>query len=342
MADIRPKAVATANEYNQGDIATLDDAMTRRLIASVVLTESRGGDLDMTNRLGYVGRYQAGAQWLADAGYVNKEKLGEAMSGHRSEWAWASSGGVPGDMSKFLENPGNWNKGLSLEQYKQSPELQDKAFKINAERAYGKALGEGVLSENDKQEKIAGFLKAEHIAGYGAAKAAVTGGRATRDGNGVSNYDLMHDITRDRDGLGKHMTQSSPDQSIAASDKTHAPAVLLSHPDHQDHDRYKRVYELLDKVGGFSSVVAQQNAAGVIAHQSKDIGMSQVHAIFENKKSELFPTQDPGMAHERTFKVERAHIELHPIAESTKQIDTLNLRLAQLPENPQQSRNMTV
>lgn len=45
MADIRQKAVATANTYDQGDIAGLDAAMTRRLIASTVLTESHGGDL---------------------------------------------------------------------------------------------------------------------------------------------------------------------------------------------------------------------------------------------------------------------------------------------------------
>ena len=92
MADIRQKAVATANSYDQGNIAGLDDAMTRRLIASTVLTESHGGDLAVTNRQGYVGRYQAGAGWLADAGYVNADKLKEAMSGYKSEWAWASAG----------------------------------------------------------------------------------------------------------------------------------------------------------------------------------------------------------------------------------------------------------
>lgn len=54
MADNRLKAVATARAYDQGNIATLDDAMTRRLVASTVLTESYGGDLAPINRLGYV------------------------------------------------------------------------------------------------------------------------------------------------------------------------------------------------------------------------------------------------------------------------------------------------
>ncbi len=61
MADRREHAVATAQAYHQGNIAGLDDAMTRRLVASVVMTESNGGNLSVTNKQGYVGRYQAGA-----------------------------------------------------------------------------------------------------------------------------------------------------------------------------------------------------------------------------------------------------------------------------------------
>ncbi|WP_207759709.1 hypothetical protein [Xanthomonas prunicola] len=67
MADRREKAAATAQAYSQGNIAGLDDHATRRLIASTVMTESNGGDLSITNKQGYVGRYQAGAGWLADA-----------------------------------------------------------------------------------------------------------------------------------------------------------------------------------------------------------------------------------------------------------------------------------
>ena len=197
MADRRERAVATAQDYHQGNIAGLDDAMTRRLVASVVMTESSGGDLAVTNKQGYVGRYQAGAGWLADAGYIDKDKLQEAMKGYRSEWAWASKG----HMTEFLNDPSNWKHGLSLEKYKASPELQDDAFRINSSNAYRQAVKNGVLHEDDKPEKIAGFLKARHIAGYGGAVAAATGGRVMRDSNGTSNYDYMHDITRNRDGL---------------------------------------------------------------------------------------------------------------------------------------------
>jgi len=190
--------------YHQGNIAGLDDANTRRLIASTVLTESNGGDLTITNREGYIGRYQAGASWLADAGYIDREKLRNALAGYRSEWAWASAG----HMTIFLNDPSNWTSGLNLEKYKASAELQDNAFRINSSSSYNQAIRNGVLRTSDNQEKIAGFLKARHIAGYGGAVAAVTGGQEVRDNNGTSNYNYMEDITRNRDGLSGRMDQS--------------------------------------------------------------------------------------------------------------------------------------
>ncbi|OAX64736.1 hypothetical protein A6R71_01725 [Xanthomonas translucens pv. arrhenatheri] len=183
--------------------------MTRRLVASTVMTESRGGDLQITNKQGYVGRYQAGAGWLADAGYVDKEKLAEAMkrdgfdpakvSG--AEWKWAVKGG----MTSFLKDESNWNNGLSLDKYKASADLQDNAFKINSDSAYRQATKAGILKPGDDEAKVAGFLKARHIAGYGGALAAITGGRVISDSNGTSNYDYLHDITRNRDGLNQYM-----------------------------------------------------------------------------------------------------------------------------------------
>lgn len=227
MADNRLKqsAVATAELYNQGNIAGLNDAMTRRLIASVVLTESHGGKLDVTNAQGYVGRYQAGAGWLADAGYINGEQLRAAMAGYKSEWAWADSGNK-NNMDLFLANPSNWNNGLSLAKYKASAELQDSAFKINSDAAYKRAIREGVLHSGDDGELIAGFLKARHIAGYGGARAAVAGGREMSDSNGTSNFDYLYDISRNRDGLDQFMRSSTQHQAV----KDHAHDLSDSRP----------------------------------------------------------------------------------------------------------------
>ncbi len=197
------KSVATAQAYDQGNIRGLDDAMTRRLIASTVYTESNGGDLEITNRQGYIGRYQAGAGWLADAGYVDQEKLRTAMSGYRSEWAWAETGG----MTRFLQDPRNWNDGLNVDTYKARPDLQDQAFKINSDAAYQRAVRNELLDENDAPDRIAGFLKARHIAGYGGAKAVLEGRAPRSDSNGTSNYDYFNDIARNEDGLDRLMTQ---------------------------------------------------------------------------------------------------------------------------------------
>ena len=231
--ELKRRSVATAESYSQGNIASLDDAMTRRLIASVVLTESRGGNLGITNAQGYAGRYQAGAQWLVDAGYVDDDKLKAAMKGYRTEWAWADAGRRD-NMDKFLADPSNWKNGLSLEKYLGSAELQDQAFKINSDKAYRQAIRQGVLDADDSPEKVAGFLKARHIAGYGGARAAVTGGREIADANGTSNYDYYNDIATNRDGLNQWMgrgrtadgnTQTPTTQTTTQQPTTTRPAA---------------------------------------------------------------------------------------------------------------------
>jgi peptidoglycan hydrolase-like protein with peptidoglycan-binding domain len=192
------KSAAAAQAWNQGAIAGLDEAMTRRLVASTVYTESNGGDLAITNDQGYVGRYQGGASWLVEAGLVNREKFEQAFaaSGYSREWDWAEAGG----MTQFLQNAGNWNNGLSLEQYKASAELQDGAFKTICDGAYRQAVNSGLIHDGDSQEHIAGLLKARHISGMGGA-AKVVQGVAVGDVNGTSNLDYYNDVAINQDRL---------------------------------------------------------------------------------------------------------------------------------------------
>lgn len=218
MSHREEKAVATAIAYNQGDIAGLDDAMTRRLIASTVLTESNGGDLDITNSLGFVGRYQAGAGWLADAGYVDGEKLHAAMvkDGFTRESKW----GAKGHMTEFLKDPANWKNGLSLDQYEASAELQDRAFKIISDKAYNQAIKEGVLSVGDDPATVAGFLKARHISGPAGARKALEG-VAVSDDYQTSNIKYMEDITHDGDGLDRLMSRDPQRRSLTQVNTLH-------------------------------------------------------------------------------------------------------------------------
>ncbi|PPT73864.1 hypothetical protein XaplCFBP3122_18980 [Xanthomonas arboricola pv. populi] len=255
--------------------------MTRRLIASTVMTESNGGDLQITNKQGYVGRYQAGAGWLADAGYVDRAKLNDAMTDagfdpqkvRGAEWKWASSGG----MTRFLEDSSNWKNGLSLEQYKSSAALQDGAFKINSDKAYSQAIRNGVLDEGDDPAKVAGFLKARHISGYGGAREAVTGGRVISDSNGTSNYDYMHDITRNRDGMDQYM---QPGRSHAKHANTSAVAQQPKRD--ASHDGKLEQGERGEQVKQLQSQLAQLGAVGRDGkplHADGDFGGNTKYAV---------------------------------------------------------------
>jgi hypothetical protein len=338
MADIRQKAVATAYDYNQGNIAVLDDNMTRRLVASVALTESRGGNPELTSRQGFVGTFQHGAQALADAGFVDQTKLAAAMAGFKSEWAWANSGG----MTQFLENRENWKNGLSLEQFKQSPELQNEAFKRNAERAYERAVSDGVLKEGDKPEKIAGFLKVEHVMGYGHAKAAANGERVFRGPDGTSNYDYFHDITRNRDGLDKHMAEQRQTRQVEPEKTATADLLLVSNPNHPEYARYRHCYDLVRNTSCSVAVTEGEriNIAGVVAMGCKERDLTP-HVILENKNRELFPTQDPGKPHEKTFKVDPEQAGKFDIAKSTEVINGLPSNSIAVHDNMQRVRTFT-
>jgi hypothetical protein len=345
MADTRERAVATAYEYQQGNIAGLDDITTRRLIASVVLNESRGGDLAITNHAGFVGRYQVGAAMLAETGYVDQDKLKAAMGDQRSEWSWAKSGG----MSKFLEEPSNWNNGLSLDKYKQSAELQDNAFKTHADNVYGRGVQQGVLNQNENPERIAGFLKAEHMAGFNAAAEAINGGRMIRDANGNSNYSYMHDITRDADGLNKYMAQAK-NQAFGAQvkieDLSGVPAgesgplkigavvrndelPSISYTSNNDHKLYKEALIGINALPAntFKNDEERQMAAATLALDAQKKGLNQIDQVKISSNGEnLIAIQgkdDPNPANLRTH-IKMSDVQGKSSEEIASQFQALN------------------
>jgi hypothetical protein len=364
MADTRERAVATAYEYQQGNIAGLDDTTTRRLIASVVLSESRGGDLAVTNHAGFVGRYQAGAAMLAESGYVDQDKLKTAMGDQRSEWSWAKSGG----MTKFLEEPSNWNNGLSLDKYKQSAELQDNAFKTHADNAYSRGIQQGALNENDKPERIAGFLKAEYMAGYGAAAEAMNGGRMMKDANGNSNYSYMHDITRDGDGLNKYMTQAQTHtygSQVKIEDLTNGPqgesgpmkigAVVrndelpsISYTSSNDHKLYKEALIGINTLPAntFKNDEERQMAAATLALDAQKKGLNQIDQVKISTNGEnliaIQGKEDPNPGNLRTH-IKMSDVQDKSSEQIASQFQTLNesVKMAQKepPKEPTKELN---
>lgn len=203
LSGVSAKAVHTASQYKAGNIGGLDDAMTRRLVASTVQTESAGGNPSVVNSGGYLGRYQAGAAWLADAGMikggaenVKRAKKQDGYAG-KSDWAWASSGG----MTKFLKDSRNWTEGMSREKYLSSPEIQDKAFQKATSKSYDQLKRMGAITSNTPQTQVAGLLKAAHLGGVGNANKVANGAIGATDSNGTSTRKYYNDIVQNNDGL---------------------------------------------------------------------------------------------------------------------------------------------
>jgi hypothetical protein len=197
------KAAETAQAYSAGNIAGLDDAQTRALVASTVLTESGGGKLDEVNKQGYIGRYQAGASWLAGAGLMKggDKAVKDAMKtdGFSNEWKWAESGG----MTRFLSNDANWADGMSRSKYLASASAQDAAFKTVSDKNYADLLKRGVVKPGYLPEVVAGYLKTTHIGGAGGALAVSKGGQGASDANGTSARKYFDDVAGDRHGFNR-------------------------------------------------------------------------------------------------------------------------------------------
>jgi len=188
------RAMETAADYRQGNIAGLDDAHTRALVASTAETESSGGKLDAVNSAGYMGRYQAGAAWLADAGLMKggSKAVQAAMKadGFTNEYKWGQSGG----MTRFLKNTDNWKEGLDYDKYLASADVQDAAFRTNSDKTYRWLVSENLINADTPQAEIAGLLKARHISGHGGAKQVARGGTGPVDANGTSARKYYDDL----------------------------------------------------------------------------------------------------------------------------------------------------
>jgi hypothetical protein len=219
------KAAETAHAYSAGNIAGLDDAQTRALVASTVLTESGGGKLDEVNKQGYMGRYQAGASWLSSAGLMKggDKAVKDAMKadGFNSEWKWAESGG----MTRYLSKDSNWVDGMSRSKYLASAGAQDSAFKTVNDKTYADLLKRGVIKPGDSPEVVAGYLKTAHLAGAGGAVAVSKGGQGASDANGTSARKYFDDVAGDRHGFNQAF-KNAGQASVTATPQ--APAISAS------------------------------------------------------------------------------------------------------------------
>lgn len=341
MADPRQQAVEIAQTYDQGPIDGLDDTMTRRLVASVVFTGRRGGDPEAVDRFGHLGRYQVGAGWLVQAGLVDPARRDAAMAaeGARNERQWARDGG----MDRFLREPAHWTGGASREVFLATSTHQDRAFRDYCGHQWHRALDEGLLREDDPGRKVAGFLKVCHVTGYGDARAVVTGGRVQRDAAGVSNYDLFHDISRNRDGLDAHFGLDARRASLAPGDAPSVAAQIasttamsntatprpLTDPAHAGHGLFRQAttqLESLGAAGGFASRQELEQAAAAIAAAAHTAGLRELSYLGRTHapdgRSWLVAVQgDPGDPAAKSAYVDHAAAIRQPIEQSRRAIE---------------------
>ena len=165
-----------------------------------------------------MGRYQAGAGWLADADLIKggsaAVKAAMKADGYDSEYKWGQSGG----MTKFLKNSENWVPGMSYDKYLSSADVQDKAFKTNSDKSYASLVKKGVITPNMSQDDIAGILKARHIAGEGGAAQAAAGKEGPADANGTTALKYKTDLLAGNDFVKAFSPPKEPvTTSVAAS-----------------------------------------------------------------------------------------------------------------------------
>lgn len=160
-----------------GSIPGLSDAQAAAYAAEVMRTESSGGDPRAENPKGFIGKYQMGAETLADTGLVNLAKLKAAQkSGQYNQ-------------KTFLADPSNWTISGGKEAYLSDSALQDKAFTDMQARNFTAGVKSGAISMAASPEQVAAYLKAAHLGGASGASDYVLRGVDKSDGNTlISSY----------------------------------------------------------------------------------------------------------------------------------------------------------
>ncbi|WP_446810560.1 hypothetical protein ACH50O_02940 [Methylomonas sp. 2BW1-5-20] len=139
-----------------GSIPGMTDAQAAAYAAEVIRTES-GGDPRAENPKGFIGKYQMGAETLADTGLVNLAKLKAAQkSGQYNQKA-------------FLADPENWTIAGGKEAYLSDPSLQDKAFTDMQKLNFTRGVKSGAISMAASPEQVAAYLKTAHLGGASGA-----------------------------------------------------------------------------------------------------------------------------------------------------------------------------
>jgi len=171
-------ALKAALGFGGGEITGLTDSQSRALAAETQRTESQGNQR-AENKYGYIGKYQFGADALADTGLVDLDRLKAAKKASGKGW-------YQGGQTAFLNDAENWKIAGGKEAYLSDAALQDKAFNDYTSRNIEAGFRSGALSKNADPARIAAYAKAAHLKGTGGANKLFLRGIDTADANNTA------------------------------------------------------------------------------------------------------------------------------------------------------------
>lgn len=175
-------------QFHGGVIKGFTPEETLAFANRVMYRENPKGKLDTVNWAGYTGKYQFGAEALAETGFINPKNI---PKNRFKDLAYIDkkTGKTkykfnPASHKAFLANKANWLVG-SWEEYKESHKMQDLSFRklTEANLRYGQNVHSGNV------EKMMGFAMAAHLKGAGNAKKWYSKGQDSKDGNGTRTSD---------------------------------------------------------------------------------------------------------------------------------------------------------
>ncbi len=187
-------------------IGSLTNTQVNILKKTIAQSETGGQSNPYTteNSIGYVGKYQFGAAFLKDMGYINKS--------------------ASGTNKQIIDNPSNWtgqNGITSKEVFFQNIDLQESLMDSMLKNNYSILNRSGILDQSSDPAKSAGLLMCAHLVGAGGAIKYVRG-TDSADANGTTaskyyqlGYECISGVTTNEQPTIQNISSSAIDSSVA-------------------------------------------------------------------------------------------------------------------------------
>lgn len=158
-------------------------------VKKIISIMESSGKHDIVNRNGFLGKYQFGAMSLVDIGLLKLENYRALTYTQKTETRAAKVMWRNGyNLTKFLDDPSNWNIHGGKQAFLNSTELQDKAMDTMLNLNTKRLLQKGFDLSNPSFAKS--MLIASHFGGVGSAEKYAREHKEYKDdfGTSISKY----------------------------------------------------------------------------------------------------------------------------------------------------------